>query len=135
MLKAATQDAIRALDYIASHPDRNHTAASLARELDRPIAFLAKSLQKLVRAGLLHSSRGPKGGVQLARPAETITLLEAIESIESEAFLGGCVLGLTHCGGEQPCPLHAQWSEHKSALLSMLATTALSELSKADVLK
>ena len=35
-------------------------------------SFLAKQFQRLVKAGLVESSRGAAGGVALARPAEQI---------------------------------------------------------------
>jgi Rrf2 family protein len=49
-----------------------------------PVAYLAKHLQAMSRAGILESTQGPKGGYRLARPATEITLLEVVEAIDGE---------------------------------------------------
>jgi Rrf2 family protein len=63
-------------------------AARLAAESDLPPAYLNKQLQALVRAGLLVSTPGAKGGFRLARPLSKITLMDVVAAIEGpqEAF-------------------------------------------------
>jgi Rrf2 family protein len=63
-------------------------AAKLAAFYDLPAAYLNKQLQALVRAGILSSTSGPRGGFQLARSPEQITLLDVVTAIEGpdEAF-------------------------------------------------
>lgn len=48
-------------------------------------AYLAKHLQALTRAGLLHATPGPSGGFRLARPASEITVLDVVDAIEGPA--------------------------------------------------
>lgn len=57
-------------------------AARLAASYDLPPAYLNKQLQALVRAGLLTSTPGARGGFRLARPAEKITLMDVVAAIE-----------------------------------------------------
>ena len=66
-------------------PDRALTAARLAEFHEVPPHYLAKHLQALVRAGVLVSVPGPKGGFRLARPAAEISLLEVVEAIDGAA--------------------------------------------------
>jgi Rrf2 family cysteine metabolism transcriptional repressor len=47
-----------------------------------PVNYLNQLLITMRRAGLLESLRGPQGGHMLARPAETITLLEILTALE-----------------------------------------------------
>ena len=54
----------------------------LAEFFDLPPAYLLKNLRALARAGLLHTTSGPRGGYRLARPADEITLLDVVEAIE-----------------------------------------------------
>jgi Rrf2 family protein len=57
-------------------------AARLAAGNDLPPAYLNKQLQALVRAGLLVSAPGPRGGFRLARPLSEITLMDVVAAVE-----------------------------------------------------
>ena len=54
----------------------------LAAAYDLPPPYLNKQLQALVRAGVLVSSRGKRGGFALARPLDRITLGDIVDAIE-----------------------------------------------------
>lgn len=56
--------------------------ARLAGWFDLPPEYLKKRLQTLVRAGILTSTPGIRGGFGLARPPEQITLLDVVTAIE-----------------------------------------------------
>ncbi|NES15797.1 Rrf2 family transcriptional regulator [Micromonospora sp. PPF5-17] len=62
--------------------------AALAKFYALPPAYLNKHLQALVRAGILSSTPGPRGGFRLARRPEAISLLDVVTAIEGsgEAF-------------------------------------------------
>ena len=75
--------AVRAVLYLA-HLDASECAATstVAQEQHIPPSFLAKIISQLSIAGLLHTSRGARGGVTLAREPKDITLLEVVEAID-----------------------------------------------------
>jgi Rrf2 family protein len=54
----------------------------LSEHFGLPEDYLAKQLQVLVRAGVLHATPGPQGGFRLARPAAQITVLDVVDAIE-----------------------------------------------------
>jgi Rrf2 family protein len=54
----------------------------MATWFDLPPEYLKKRLQALVRAGILTSTPGIRGGFGLARPPERITLLDVVTAIE-----------------------------------------------------
>jgi len=56
--------------------------ARLAAAFELPPAYLNKCLQLLVKAGVLQSSSGAKGGFRLARAPDRITLLDVVAAIE-----------------------------------------------------
>lgn len=56
--------------------------AQLAASYDLPQAYLHKQLQALVRAGILESVPGARGGFLLARRLEKITLMDVVTAIE-----------------------------------------------------
>ncbi|MEU4047492.1 RrF2 family transcriptional regulator [Streptomyces antibioticus] len=53
-------------------------------------SYLNKQLQQLARAELVVSVPGPRGGFSLAKPLETITLLDVVVAIEGAAELFQC---------------------------------------------
>ncbi|MFI8372093.1 RrF2 family transcriptional regulator [Streptomyces sp. NPDC085466] len=64
-------------------------AARLAALHDVSPSYLAKQLQALSRAGLVHAVQGKTGGYVLTRPAAEITLLDVVRAIDgaSPAFV------------------------------------------------
>ncbi|MFI5711493.1 RrF2 family transcriptional regulator [Kribbella sp. NPDC051620] len=63
-------------------PGEAVTAKRLAAFYELPTAYLNKQLQALTRAGILSSTSGPKGGFQLAKAPDKITLLDVVVAID-----------------------------------------------------
>ena len=82
-ISRSTGYALVAVGYIAqNYKEGAVLAARVSKEYGIPLEYLLKILQQLVRANVLRSKRGPRGGFFLARPAEAITLLEVIEAVD-----------------------------------------------------
>jgi Rrf2 family protein len=60
---------------------------------------LSKVLQRLVRVGIVSSTRGPGGGFKLAKAPDKITLLEVYEAIEGHMEASGCLFEKPVCTG------------------------------------
>ncbi|MDI6099501.1 Rrf2 family transcriptional regulator [Actinoplanes sp. NEAU-A12] len=73
---------------------------ALAAFYELPPAYLNKQLQALVRAGILTSISGPRGGFRLARPPEAISLLDIVSAIEGPEELFRCDQILSKGPGE-----------------------------------
>ncbi|MEU7754408.1 Rrf2 family transcriptional regulator [Micromonospora sp. NPDC049101] len=58
------------------------SAAKLAELHDVSGSYLAKQLQALARAGLIHSVQGKSGGYVLTRAPQSITLLDVVQAID-----------------------------------------------------
>lgn len=69
----------------------------MAERLGVSEAHLAKVVQRLARAGLVNTTRGPKGGVTLAKAPEETTFLEIFHAIEGKPQPAGCVFGCSEC--------------------------------------
>jgi Rrf2 family protein len=55
---------------------------TISKEYNIPLEYLLKILQQLVRANILRSKRGPRGGFVLGKPTSKITMLEIIEAVD-----------------------------------------------------
>ncbi len=93
--------ALHSMVLIASNNPELMTVKTLAEELNASQAHLAKVFQKLSRAGLVNSVRGPAGGVGLGRTAENISFLDIYEIMEGKAELSSCPLNKPHCAFEK----------------------------------
>jgi Rrf2 family protein len=79
----STGYALLAVGYIAQHQEQKIILSqSIAKEYNIPLEYLLKILQQLVRANVLRSKRGPRGGFSLAKPPRRITMLEIIEAAD-----------------------------------------------------
>ncbi|MDH3254000.1 MAG: Rrf2 family transcriptional regulator [Acidobacteriota bacterium] len=116
------------LHLAAGQHDGFVTVRELADRCDIPFHFLSKICGRLAQAGILHSSKGPAGGVCLARPATGITLLEVVQAIDGLDGFDRCVLGLEPCDDGLPCPMHDHWHRLKEGVLEMLSGRNLGEL-------
>ena len=82
-ISRSTGYALLAVGYIAKHNDRPIILSqSISKEYNIPLEYLLKILQQLVRANILRSKRGPRGGFSLAKTPKQITMLEVIEAVE-----------------------------------------------------
>ena len=102
----------------------------IAREMQIPKSFLAKILQKLTRASLVKSFRGVKGGFQLARLPEEISLLDVVEAVEGELSMNVCALDQTLCGRSKACPVHPAWVEIRKDFRKILKKYNFARLTK-----
>lgn len=118
-----------------------HTVAILARSGDRlstqQVAetlqasehHLAKVLQRLAKAGLVRSARGPGGGFVLTRAPEDITVLEVFEVIEGPLSDPACLFQEPVCDGKACILGGLLQSVHKS-VYNHFARTKVSDLAK-----
>lgn len=120
--------ALHGLVLLASRPHRRITTGQMARELDASEAHLSKVLQRLARAGLVRSTRGPGGGFALAADPAEINLLEAYEAIEGRLSIPKCLFDEPVCSGEG-CILGGMMEEVGKQFRSRFESTTLAELS------
>lgn len=121
--------AVRAVLYLARMGNTERAATStIAEEQHIPPSFLAKIISQLSIAGLLHTSRGARGGVTLAREPKDITLLEVIEAIDGPIQLNECVEEDGSCPFEDDCPLRPVWTDAQEELVKRLKGTDFAQL-------
>ena len=127
-LSKTTGYAIQALSHLDEPGGQPATLRNIASRARVPYPYLARRMPDLVAAGLVRSVRGKCGGVLLARPQDTITLLQISEAVEARQWLGRCLLGLTACTDERACPAHAFWKDARQQIESALRNTTLADV-------
>lgn len=121
--------AVRAILHLAQIKNGDRAATStVAKEQHIPPSFLAKIISQLSIAGLLHTSRGARGGVMLARDPRDITLLEVVEAIDGPIQLNECVADDGVCSFVGNCPIRTVWCEAQEELVARLRRTDFAQL-------
>ena len=121
--------AVRAVLHLARMGNTERAATStVAKEQNIPPSFLAKIISQLSIAGLLHTSRGARGGVTLARDPQDITLLEVVEAIDGPIQLNECVGSDGVCIFDDNCPIKPVWCSAQEELVNRLKSTNFADL-------
>lgn len=95
---------LMAMKHLAEHVDREALSAKdIADAYGIPPQALAKILQRLMRAGLLESQCGIKGGYRLARDPHSISAYEVIQAIDGPLFITSCTTLRGECGQSLRC--------------------------------
>jgi Rrf2 family protein len=113
--------------------------AKLAAAFEVPPPYLNKQLQALVRAGILTSTPGARGGFRLARPLERITLLDVVTAIEgpaapfvcTEIRLKGVGKGTPRRLARTPCAIASAMREAEAEWRRALAARTLAQVREA----
>ena len=102
----------------------------IAKELGFSYNHFAKVVQKLVRAGLLETERGPKGGIRLARAPTTISMLEIYEAAGGEPLRPHrCLLDPKICAG-RACAMGRLIERENTRLHNTMKQTTLASLAR-----
>ena len=82
-ISRSTGYALLAVGYIAKHKDKGIILSqNISKAYNIPLEYLLKILQQLVKANVLRSKRGPRGGFSLAKPVKKITMIQVIEAVD-----------------------------------------------------
>jgi Rrf2 family protein len=123
MLSQTAEHAIRAILYLAQQPDGVRVPAdSIARALEAPANYMAKTLNILAKHGILGSARGASGGFWLEPSARDLSL-GAVVRVFDGPQRQVCILGGQPCNGDSPCSLHFKWREIVADAAAMERTT------------
>ena len=88
--------------------------------------YLAKILGTLAKQDLVEAVRGKNGGYRLARPAESVSLLEIIEAVEGPICLNLCQHDPPRCQREE-CPVRAVWADIQHCMRERLGGVTLAQ--------
>ena len=124
-ISEATVLALHALIVIASQEDGMATNADIAEFLHASDNHLSKVLQRLAKAGLVRSVRGPHGGFVLGREPGGISLREVYEIFEGPLREDRCLLETPVCGNS--CVFGDLLANMTSLFIDFMTNTSLRE--------
>ena len=128
ILSATAQHALRAVLSLASGAVEPPVRASeLAEAAAVPPNYMGKILHHLVKAGVLRSVRGKKGGFELAIQSEELSLLEVVAQFDDLGLEGKCLFGRVECG-RNPCPVHERWGEVAHQVVDFFSSTTIADV-------
>jgi Rrf2 family protein len=121
--------ALRAMIYLARlEPNQRAATSQIAQEQHIPPSFLAKIISQLSIAGLIHTSRGARGGVSMARTPGEVSILEVVEAIDGPIALNECTAISGSCQFGENCPMRPIWCDTQAELVEKLRNTNFAQV-------
>ena len=123
-----TDYAIRILLELARSNGTPVSVRALAESQGVPYAFARGIQRELVAARLVESRQGAHGGIFLARPADTISLLDVVEATQGAPSCSVCTSDPGWCQRMGDCAIHGVWSEADRMVSEYLGSKSLAGL-------
>jgi Rrf2 family cysteine metabolism transcriptional repressor len=103
---------------------------NVARTQQISLQYLQQILGPLNAAGLIHTTRGVKGGVWLAKPPAQIKLSQIVEAMEGPIAPVDCVEDPKICDRSSMCATRDVWADVQQAIYDVLEGITLEDLMK-----
>ena len=128
-LSKKVEYAIIAISYIASKNGNPVSAKEIADNENISFEFLSKTLQSLMKKGLIVSIQGIKGGYTLNLSPDEINIYEIIFAIEDNNALVECfeVNGSDNCSREINCNLRTPMAKIQNEINYIFKKTKISD--------
>ena len=121
--------ALIAMKHLAQRPDgASASAREIAEAYDIPLELLAKVLQRLVRARLLLSVQGTRGGYRLGRAASAIPVADVIQSVDGPVAVTACSTDDHNCDQFSKCSIRDPLWKIRSRIVDALNMVSVAEL-------
>jgi len=127
-ISRSTGYALVAVGYIVENcQDGPVLTIRISKEYGIPHDYLVKIMQQLVRANVLKSKRGPRGGFSLARNPKDISMLQVIEATEGSIMKHLFLAEQTHSAGFG-IKMDSVWKEASEKLRDIYGKAKLSDM-------
>jgi Rrf2 family transcriptional regulator, iron-sulfur cluster assembly transcription factor len=127
--------AIRCLLFLVENRGKLATKSEIAKAVEAPDLFVAKILQRLVKANVLVSVRGIHGGFSLAREPSAISMLDVLMASQTTLAFRPCVLNPKACSCQETCPASPIWGRIYENTVRELRSATFDKLARDHKLK
>ena len=107
------------------------TGREIAAVEQLPADYVEQILLRMRRAGLVRSTRGARGGYELAQPAASVSIRAVIEASEASTFDLHCVthpVGEERCSSSHTCSIRPVWMMLQQRIDAVLDGVNLADL-------
>ncbi|HYA31445.1 MAG TPA: Rrf2 family transcriptional regulator [Thermodesulfovibrionales bacterium] len=137
MLKLSTkgQYGVRAMFEIArGYPRSPVTIKEISETQEVSVAYLEQILNKLRRAGLIRSVKGPGGGYLLVERPQDVTIASILKELEGPVAITSCLDPEEGCSRVEGCVTHLLWRSLGAKIEAFLETITLKDLLETEPL-
>ncbi|MCK5830813.1 MAG: SUF system Fe-S cluster assembly regulator [Methylococcales bacterium] len=127
-LSKLTDYATVILSYMVKDQTDLHAAQEISKVTGIAQPTVSKILKLLVKARVLTSIRGAKGGYLLARAPERITVASVINAMEGPIALTECSASHKDCGHTSGCEIQGRWELVNQKILNTLESVTLADM-------
>lgn len=122
--------AVMAMADLAKHSDGNAVPLSaIAERQELSLPYLEQIFNKLRRASLVESSRGPGGGYQLVSAPHEISISDIMLAVEEPVKMTRCHLEeMGGCVGDSRCLTHDLWRALGDHIVGFLGSVSLGDV-------
>jgi Rrf2 family protein len=123
-----------AMKHLAARQDQaSCSAREIAEAYQIPVELLAKVLQGLVRARLLMSVQGTRGGYRLSRPAGTIPVADVIQAVDGPLTVTACSDDDQDCEQYATCNIRDPLWKIRGRIVDALMSVSVADLTDEPV--
>lgn len=126
-LALQTDYSLRTLMFLAARPGRQ-TVAGVAGFFQISETHVGKVVHQLARLGYIRSVRGIGGGLELAKPADQITVGEVVQAIEGNVHLLECIGMEDVCVIQRHCKLRTVLDRAERIQMEYLNSVRLTDV-------
>lgn len=130
LISNETDYAFRLLRSLAD--GRKHTMRELCEEEAVPQQFAYKIIRKLADGGLIRSTRGVHGGVELVCDLGAVTMFDVVEMTDADRYVTDCMRPGNHCTWRarhcSRCTVHRRIREIQEKLDAELRSCTIADL-------
>jgi Rrf2 family transcriptional regulator, cysteine metabolism repressor len=128
-LSTRTRYGTRALLELALHGGKEPLSLKdIAAKQQISLSYLEQLIAPLIASGIIRSTKGPKGGISLARNPGDIKLIEITRLLEGSVSPAECIDNPEACKRSEFCATRDIWSGLKNVMDDFLENTTLQDL-------
>lgn len=127
MFSQTVEYILRVVVFLASQKSIPATTQQISEATQAPMGYLAKIMQRLVKARIATSQRGRNGGFLLSNEAYKMNLLDIIQQVEPLVRIQACPLARKE-HNQNLCPLHKRLDQAVAAVENTLREATIESL-------